>query len=567
MKTKHILMALLALGMVHTSEGQFLKKLAKKAEQAAERTILQKTDQAVSHKTGQTIDGVTTKKERPEEEKKESQPSGQAPAMGRSENTALAKNTEAKRNFFKEDVVIKLYENGSLNQTQNFDADQVAVRTEQHDGTAPMFLDSEGFLYAVEEGIYKKSSVMSLQSQGLMIPTFLVEAYKLPPEPFMAEFQRQSDQGLLANPFNGIVEFAFIYEPDDFRYTDFKETKQGSHTKFEFLNEPGFEGSYVLFDDRDRLVEIYSKRSGMGESMDFGSMPMEPGENRTVYEYTPVEVHLPAAQEVRAMGQDLMENVMTGIVKGGNQPKDDIDEDDYDTSDQKGMVKQIRTSIRDHKVKPEDLKDSYDFDWQLETEFKSANKKTDGMGMTFLIKEGAPYQGARLVDEKTKDLGQSTMLFDLELNIMAMFMEARGNKILQIYPIPDSRDLSTVQKKDEFRITELPPKTIIGYVCQGIQLEDDRYIMKLYHSPDAPVKLANFFSMGGPQNMQMPNIEVDPRLIEQYSKGAIMEMDIVDKKKSKNNVSITARSLMKAPVSIKKAEYQSMDFLVNPLKN
>ena len=58
MKTKILLLAIFSLAICHTTEAQFLKKLKKTAERAAERTVLKKTDQIVTDKTDKTIDDV-----------------------------------------------------------------------------------------------------------------------------------------------------------------------------------------------------------------------------------------------------------------------------------------------------------------------------------------------------------------------------------------------------------------------------------------------------------------------------------------------------------------------------
>ncbi len=64
MKPKHIVLTLLFLSMSYTAEAQFFKKLKKKVQKAAERTILKKTDEEVTKKTNQTIDGVLNPKEK-----------------------------------------------------------------------------------------------------------------------------------------------------------------------------------------------------------------------------------------------------------------------------------------------------------------------------------------------------------------------------------------------------------------------------------------------------------------------------------------------------------------------
>jgi hypothetical protein len=60
MNLKNLIAFLVCLGLTNNIEAQFLKKLKKKAEEAAERTILRKTDEVVSTKTENAIDDVTT---------------------------------------------------------------------------------------------------------------------------------------------------------------------------------------------------------------------------------------------------------------------------------------------------------------------------------------------------------------------------------------------------------------------------------------------------------------------------------------------------------------------------
>lgn len=553
MKTKLIFITCAFLLCGINAEAQLLKKLKKRAEQAAERTILNKTDEVVSKKTEKTIDDATSKKEK--SDKKEDEDTSELEAS----NTALTKNTEAKKAFFKEDIIIKMHENGNLNQTQFFDANEVAVRMEDPKQPKPGFIDSEGYMYVYSEGEYQKTGIVALQSQGLMAPTMMIEAYKLPPEPFMAQFEKQQDLGVTANPFNGIVEFAFIYKPNDFRYDDFNETTQTlrgkTYTKFEYLNEPGYEGSYVLFDDQDRLVEIYTKTSEEAELIDgFGSQG-QAGESLMVYDYKPVEVKLPQAREVKTVGEGLMGGVMENIVKGGNTRNTNIDDDDYDSSNNKGSVKSARRSIKNHKVTVNDLPESYDFNWQLETEMTLNTRKKETIMMVFLINESASYQATKMTMGSNKNTGTTTMLFDMDLSTMVMFMDAQGTSFLQMYPIPEVK--SSKENLDNYNIKKLPAKTIIGYNCEGLQFEDDRYIMKMYHTLDAKIKLTNFLNFGSQKPSDFP--DMDSRVLDQFSNGLILEMDIIDKKKSKNNVNIIAKALNQQKVSIKKANYKTMD--------
>lgn len=527
MKAKHILIFAFSLCMVSTVNAQLLKKLKEKANKAF---------------------GI--------ESKEDASTSG---------NPALKINTEAKQEFYKEDVVITLFENNSKTQTQYFDKDEIAVRIEDKKVVKPGYNDSEGFMYAFNKKTehYEKSSLVALQSQGMMVPTMMLDAYKLPPEPFMANLQKQQDKGMTPNPFNGIVEFAFIYEPDNFRYDDFKESKQKSngktYTKFSFLNEPGYEGSYVRFDDQDRLVEIYTNKAETSQSSDgFQMSMMPPGEAHIKYDYKPVDVKLPPAIEKKMAGQGLMEMLMGSNKKAKNP--EDIDEDDYDTSDSKGMTKSVKKSLKNNKVSPEMLPESYEFDYVYKTSFVQNSKKSDAMNMNFLINtKKANYNGAEYIFYGKKSEGNSTMIFDLDLNVMVMFMQFGKQKMLQIHSIPEVKNKNT---EVDFTIKELPSKTILSYTCTGLQLENEKYIITAYHAKNAPISLSNFFGFSGSKGSKDLNLpDMDPRLLKQFENSLVMEMQYEDKKRKKNNFVITATSLEKTPTTIQPKKYKSMNML------
>ena len=67
MKTKHTLVLLAILFIGTQANAQFFKKIKKKAENAIERTILNKTDREVSKTTDKTIDSVIIGKKNPKE--------------------------------------------------------------------------------------------------------------------------------------------------------------------------------------------------------------------------------------------------------------------------------------------------------------------------------------------------------------------------------------------------------------------------------------------------------------------------------------------------------------------
>lgn len=522
MKTQQIILLLICLAINTNADAQIFKKLKKKANKALG---IESNEDALT--TG---------------------------------NSALQINTDAKKAFYKEDVVVEMFENNKLNQTQFFDKDEIAVRIEDKKVSKSGYNDSEGFIYTYNKKTnqYEKTSIAALQSQGLMAPTMMLEAYKLPPEPFMASLEKQNDQSLTPNPFNGIVEFSSIYKPENFRYEDFKESKQKNHgktyTKFDFQNEPGYEGSYVLFDDKDRLVEIYTNKSTLSQPSDGISMDIMPsGESRIKYNYKPVEVILPPAKEVKMAGQGMMEIVM-GSFKKDRQPHD-IDNEDYDSSNSKEIVKYVKNN----KITKDMLPESYDFNYVYKTTFVQNSKKSNAMDMNFLVNtKNANYNGAEYILREKKAQGKSIMIFDLDLNAMVMFMKYGNQKMLQIHSIPEVKDINN----KDFTIKELPSKTILGLKCTGLQLENEKYIIKAYHAKNAPISLSNFFGFGGTKSskgLKLPNI--NPQLLTQFENSLVMEMQYEDKKRKKNNFTITANSIEKKPTTLKTKNYKSMSML------
>ena len=99
MKAKYFLLAILCLNIVNTSEAQFLKKLKKKAQNAAERSILKKTDEIVTEKTEKTIDDVTdgTEKE-PDSTTKSPEQNQQNETISQSKNKGAFNSNDASTN-------------------------------------------------------------------------------------------------------------------------------------------------------------------------------------------------------------------------------------------------------------------------------------------------------------------------------------------------------------------------------------------------------------------------------------------------------------------------------------
>lgn len=306
MKLKNILLVIFCLVVASTAHAQVLKKLKKKAEQAVERTVLNKTDEIVSKKTEKTIDDVTQG-----DKANKDKNAGDKDANTQYSNPSLSINTEAKRAFYTTDVrVVSFDEEKQATITAYFDADAVAMQSNWKDletgRPQTSYHDSEGFFisYNETEQRYNKTSLLAMEGMNMMAPSMMASAYKLPSGVIWETMEAMKNSGLKVYPFMH-VDFPFVLKPEHFRdemvasqYNESTQTCRGNPDclKFSVLEE-GYEGSYTLFDDSGRLVEI---NIVVKDDPHYGS-----GKGKIEYFYEECNVNVPDAVEKKMLGQDL----------------------------------------------------------------------------------------------------------------------------------------------------------------------------------------------------------------------------------------------------------------------
>ncbi|RIA10581.1 hypothetical protein OE09_2448 [Flavobacteriaceae bacterium MAR_2010_72] len=203
---------------------------------------------------------------------------------------------ESAHDLFNSDVVMELYDrNDQLVQTAFFDADLIAMRTETSVSAQPIFHDSKGYFYGFndEEGRYEKMSILPASSMGFMMAGMTTQAYKLPQEPYFEAFEALSEKEIAMNFL--IVELAFIYKPKHFEDDDNYRLQSvpcfPDVCKRFYYNDPEYQGSYIQFDAKDRLVEFYinSTNAQMADNKN--------PSGKFIYSYKNCSVKLPDAVE------------------------------------------------------------------------------------------------------------------------------------------------------------------------------------------------------------------------------------------------------------------------------
>ncbi|MFD1161836.1 hypothetical protein [Hwangdonia seohaensis] len=204
--------------------------------------------------------------------------------------------------YFTTDVVMKLYhDSDAVVHTQYFDAETIAMRTEvPGNSEKPLFQDRKGFIYGydTETGQYEKRTLASSGMMGFMMAGMIPQAYKLPPEPYIEAFQALEEKDLALSFL--VLEMAFIYKPQHFIDNDYyiasKTNCNGSNncTKFSY-NDAEYPGSYILFDDKKRLMELYINTINPQVKED------DHPTGKFVFSYENVKVTLPEAIEKSLM--------------------------------------------------------------------------------------------------------------------------------------------------------------------------------------------------------------------------------------------------------------------------
>ncbi len=300
MKLSKLCLLLLSCSFIGTTHAQILKNLARTAEKAAERALLNRADAETEKSTDRALDSVWGVNDNADSDR----PGQGGPDAGQPSkdyNTAKLINTEVKRSFYTHDVVIHTVNKKGVKGSHYFDADELALKGTTSTADSPIYIDSEAFQYGYNEHTerWEKTGLMRTDAMSFMLPMLSIGMVKLPPEPMLEAVDRFKEQGLLLNTFL-IVEWAFIYSPDDFRVEGFDEKQvaceDGADCVAFYYEEPGYEGSYVQFDKQGRLSKIVAKVNTQNAQED-GTFDF--------YYNEPVTVHIPDAVEVKSPMQDL----------------------------------------------------------------------------------------------------------------------------------------------------------------------------------------------------------------------------------------------------------------------
>lgn len=196
---------------------------------------------------------------------------------------------------------------------------------------------------------------------------------------------------------------------------------------------------------------------------------------------------------------------------------------------------------------------SYDFDYIYK--LKMTHKK-DVINFDYYLKSGAKYFGFNSPEMANGSPdAQMFMVMDNGLNLTAVFMDMMGKKMVQKSKLRGADNLGNEDDYSKYKFSQIDSKTILGYTCEGFVTESDEYKITFYMTNEVPV---SFNQVWGVNSKNLPK-GFNPELMKKYAEnGLMLEMIFVDKKKSKNSMTMECVGLDKTDFSIDTSKYGSM---------
>ncbi len=190
-----------------------------------------------------------------------------------------------------------------------------------------------------------------------------------------------------------------------------------------------------------------------------------------------------------------------------------------------------------------EIPNSYNFEWKYSLK---VNTKDGDMIMDYFLKPNQPYFGFN-----SPTMNDMFMVMDTGNNIMVIYMKSEKNSSIMAMAVPD--DLNVDKMKDEsedFTYEILPNKTIMGYNCKGVRATNDRHDMTMYFTNEAPVSFNDIYKS---DKAQIPD-----GMIKYFKDGEntlMLELTMIDKKKSKQNATMECIGLEEVQRIIDKSDY------------
>lgn len=219
--------------------------------------------------------------------------------------------------------------------------------------------------------------------------------------------------------------------------------------------------------------------------------------------------------------------------------------------------------LEDYLEQDEDinLPESYSFEWKyvMQMESEAYNKKQKEMGdmkFTYLLSTQSTAFATQFdMGNKNMGLSNTLMVMDLSAGVNFTLMEINSEKIIQKMPsmanLPNENN-EPDDNLDNITIKKIGTKEILGYTCQGFEIQLEEGISIVYINPNAPVS----FNHGG--NTKFAPKGFDTKWLKEFKNGLMMEMTFTSAEKPKHNMKMTCIELIEEAFTVHLNEYKSL---------
>ncbi|MDO6518501.1 DUF4412 domain-containing protein [Zobellia uliginosa] len=198
-------------------------------------------------------------------------------------------------------------------------------------------------------------------------------------------------------------------------------------------------------------------------------------------------------------------------------------------------------------VDPSTLPSSYEFEWRYTLQM--SHSKGDIKMHYFLSEEGGAFGSRPEMSQGGTPMGNMLMVMDPTLSTTIILMDNGGKKTGTVMSNPDiTGAVSKESDTGDYEFREIGTKTILGYTCQGFQIENKDALTTMYVAFDTPVSFDNMYS--GSNAKQLPK-GFDPKWLDRIGDNSlVMEIDFKNKRKPKQSAMMTCVALEKEPLNI-----------------
>ncbi len=236
-----------------------------------------------------------------------------------------------------------------------------------------------------------------------------------------------------------------------------------------------------------------------------------------------------------------------------NQSENQTEENSDRAYNQEARVRS--PSIFGSKVDPIHKTNKYNYEWKYT--LKIVNTKQDMEMQYYLVNDGTDFAAKYKMGKSNEMIDGMISIMDQENKISVSLFEMNGQKSGSIMTMNFEKMAESDEEYGDYVMKELGTKTIMGYPCQGYQMENDEHTIISYIALDAPVSFTPNFGNGTKQK-NMP-AGIDPKIFEKIGDDSLMmEMEFISKKKDKENFKMVCTELKKEKLDIDLSDYHFM---------